>query len=163
MSALPEETRLLAAALGRLPSGLFVLTASQAQRETGILVSWVQQCSFSPPRLSVAINNQREIADWLTPGRPFTLNLLAEGQNSLVGHFARGFAPDESAFTGIAVQHLPGCAPILADALGYLLCEVVSRFPAGDHDLFIATVLAGQLLQPNASPYVHLRKNGLRY
>ncbi len=34
----------LAAALGRIPSGLFVLTAGSGATETGMLASWVQQC-----------------------------------------------------------------------------------------------------------------------
>ena len=32
------------AALGRIPSGLFVLTLRHGGRETGMLASWVQQC-----------------------------------------------------------------------------------------------------------------------
>ena len=39
-------------ALGRVPSGLFILTAGNGPTETGLLASWVQQCSFDPPRLT---------------------------------------------------------------------------------------------------------------
>ena len=51
----------LGSALGRIPSGLFILTVGQGEAETGMLASWVQQCSFDPPRVSVAIQPQREI------------------------------------------------------------------------------------------------------
>ena len=50
-----------AAALGRIPSGLFVLTARNGERETGMLASWVQQCSFTPPCVSVALRKGREL------------------------------------------------------------------------------------------------------
>ncbi|NIQ04128.1 MAG: flavin reductase, partial [Nitrospinaceae bacterium] len=33
-------------ALGRVPSGLFVLTAKCEDREDAVLASWVNQCSF---------------------------------------------------------------------------------------------------------------------
>ena len=63
----------------------------------------------------------------------------------------------------LRVERPEGCAPALADALGYLLCRVTGRFAAGDHDLFVAAVVAGKTLQPDGRPYVHVRKNGLRY
>jgi len=46
------DTAALAAALGKVPSGLFVLTAKQGDAETAMLASWVQQCSFDPPQLT---------------------------------------------------------------------------------------------------------------
>ena len=53
----------LAAALGRIPSGLFVLTVRHGGRELGMLASWVQQCSFEPPQISLAINKERDVLE----------------------------------------------------------------------------------------------------
>ncbi len=40
----------IAQVLGRIPSGIFVLTVGDdTGRETGMLASWVQQASFDPP------------------------------------------------------------------------------------------------------------------
>src|SRR5438874_8727460 len=72
-----------AAALGRVPSGLFVLTARHGTRETGMLASWVQQCSFDPPQVSMAVRKGRDVLDWLADGAAFVLNVLAEGQKQL--------------------------------------------------------------------------------
>ena len=47
-----DPSKRLAAALGRVPSGLYILTARHGDAETGMLVSWVQQCSFAPPLVS---------------------------------------------------------------------------------------------------------------
>ena len=56
----------IAAVLGRTPSGIFVLTARAADgRETGMLASWVQQASFEPPMVTVAVNRKRFLHDWL--------------------------------------------------------------------------------------------------
>lgn len=153
----------LALALGRVPSGLFILTARQGERETGMLASWVQQCSFSPPQVSIAIRPDRPLVAWLPIGAPLTLNLVGEGQNQFLSHFGKGFDLDQPAFTGLNVQRRDGEAPILCDALGHLLCRVAARYSAGDHDLFVATVLSGQLHQPDGKPWAHVRKNGLRY
>src|SRR3954463_6664775 len=97
-----EVQKSLAAALGRIPSGLFILTVRRGTDETGMLASWVQQCSFEPPRVSVAVNKERYVLDWLKEGTPFTVNVLAEGQSHFLKHFGKGFGPGEPAFHGIA-------------------------------------------------------------
>ena len=162
-----DPTQLAAVALGRIPSGLFILTArlggDDGGRETGMLASWVQQCSFDPPQVSVAVRRDRDILAWLTPGAAFTLNQLAEGQNSFLGHFGKGFALDQPAFTGLKVDRPAGEGPILLDALGHLLCRVAGRVAAGDHDTLVGQVVGGRLNQADGKPMVHVRKNGLRY
>jgi flavin reductase (DIM6/NTAB) family NADH-FMN oxidoreductase RutF len=149
--------------LGRVPSGLFILTAGHGPSETGLLASWVQQCSFGPPRVSVAVKAGRDVASLLHEGMPFTLNILGDGQKNLLAHFGKGFGPGEPAFVGLDVGR-PECeCVVLKDALGYLFCRSAGRFPAGDHDLFLGDVVGGQLLLPEGKPYVHVRKSGLRY
>ena len=150
-------------ALGRVPSGLYILTASREGRETGMLVSWVQQCAFDPPLVCLALKRGREVLGWLEPGSAFTLNLIGEGQTNFLSHFGKGFGLDQPAFAGLNVERREGEAPILTDALGYLLCRVQASYPAGDHDLFVAGVGGGRLLQGEGKPMVHVRKNGLRY
>src|SRR5271155_5885935 len=103
-----EDSQMMAQALGRLPSGLYVLTARQGERETGMLASWVQQCSFQPPQVSVAIRPDREVVAWLKLGAAFTLNLLGEGQTNFLSHFGKGFALDQEAFTGLEVERCEG-------------------------------------------------------
>jgi flavin reductase (DIM6/NTAB) family NADH-FMN oxidoreductase RutF len=141
---------------------LFVLTAGEGDKSTGMLASWVQQCSFDPPQLSVAVNPGRAIAGLLREGEPFAVSQLASGQNHLLAHFGRGAEPGESAFRGIAIETLPSGVTILAEAIGYLECRVEKRVPAGDHDLVLGRILGGRL-QGESPPAVHIRKNGSHY
>ncbi len=157
-----NNTQALAAALGLVPSGLFILTVRQGEAETGLLTSWVQQCSFEPPSVCVAIQARREVNAWLTPGKVFVLNVIEEGQKRLLGHFGKGFALTEPAFKGLHVEHPDNGPPVLHAALAYLRCRLVQRVPVGDHDLLIAEVLTGKVLR-DAKPWVHVRKNGLNY
>jgi flavin reductase (DIM6/NTAB) family NADH-FMN oxidoreductase RutF len=157
-----EGRRALAQALGRVPSGLFVVTVRRGEDETGMLASWVQQCSFEPPQVTVCLRRGRAINAWLSDGAAFAVNVLGEGQTALVRHFGRGFDPGEPAFTGLLIERPDGAAPVLADALAYLDCRVAGRCVAGDHDVLIGSVVGGRLLRDGA-PYVHVRKNGLSY
>jgi flavin reductase (DIM6/NTAB) family NADH-FMN oxidoreductase RutF len=150
------------AALGRVPSGLFVLTVRHGKRETGMLASWVQQCSFDPPQVSAAFATDRWVLGWLTDGAAFAVNVLPEGQKQLVAHFGKGFGPDEPAFEGLEVRHDGGAAPVLAAAHAYLDCRVAQRVAAGDHVLVIGQVVGGAVLH-DARPATHVRRTGKHY
>ncbi|MFO0809556.1 MAG: flavin reductase family protein [Gemmataceae bacterium] len=152
----------LAAALGRVPSGLFILTARQDESEAAMLASWVQQCSFDPPQVTVGVQRGRPAYALLPDGATCVLNVVAEGQTTMLKHFGRGFAPGEPAFAGIAVERTADGVAILTDALAHLECRVVGRASGGDHELLIARVEAGSL-HSDGKPWVHLRKNGLGY
>ena len=62
-----DRHKALAAALAGAPSWLFILLREN-ESETGMLVSWVQQCSFEPPLLSLALRQGRDLLAWLMPG-----------------------------------------------------------------------------------------------
>lgn len=157
-----DPERQLAAALGRVPSGIFVVTVAQNGLATGMLASWVQQCSFRPARLSLALKPDREIVKLLPVGATFTLNILESSQTDIVAHFGKGYALTEDAFHGLSVERRTMGGPVLTEALAFLDCQVVERVPAGDHDLFVADISAGGVLD-EGQPMVHIRKNGMHY
>jgi flavin reductase (DIM6/NTAB) family NADH-FMN oxidoreductase RutF len=157
-----DPQKQLAAALGRVPSGLFILTARQGDTETGLLASWVQQCSFKPPLLTFCVQSGRDIARLLQPGAAFTLNILDDTQTDMIAHFGKGFALTEPAFTGLDVERPADWPTVLTDALACLHGKVVARYAAGDHDLLLGEVLAGRMLG-EGHPMVHVRKSGMHY
>ncbi|HJT76773.1 MAG TPA: flavin reductase family protein [Gemmataceae bacterium] len=161
MSAASDPKQYLAA-LGRVPSGLFVLTARSGGDETGVLTSWVQQCSFEPPQVTVALKQGRDVSAWLTPDAAFVLNVLDDTQTDMIAHFGRGFDPGQPAFTGLEVGRSPEGLPVLSEALAYLECRVTGRCTAGDHDLVIGRVVGGRMLN-EGQPMVHIRKSGTHY
>jgi flavin reductase (DIM6/NTAB) family NADH-FMN oxidoreductase RutF len=127
-----------------------------------MLASWVQQCSFDPPQISLAVKPGRYAADLLTSGAAFAVNIVGNGQPDLVKHFGKGFGPAEPAFTGLDVYHTADGVPVLRAALAHLDCRVAVRTGAGDHDLVIGRVVAGRL-HGDGQPAVHIRKSGAHY
>jgi flavin reductase (DIM6/NTAB) family NADH-FMN oxidoreductase RutF len=152
----------LASALGRIPSGVYILTLACDGIETGMLASWVQQCSFKPPMISFVIQRGRPIADLLANDAVFTLNILEAAQTDMIAHFGKGFTLTDSAFHGLDIRNAMPHGPILQEAHAYLHAKVLDRMPAGDHELFLAEVTAGCLLD-DSQPMVHIRKNGFHY
>jgi flavin reductase (DIM6/NTAB) family NADH-FMN oxidoreductase RutF len=157
-----SEDDSLAAALGRIPSGLFVLTVRHGDQETGMLASWVQQCSFDPPQITAALRQGRAVLAWLTQGATFALNVIPEGGKALVAHFGKGFEVGQPAFQGLEVKRDNENPPILLASHAYLICRVASQLEVGDHNLVVGRVTEGSVLNAG-HPTVHVRKNGLKY
>jgi flavin reductase (DIM6/NTAB) family NADH-FMN oxidoreductase RutF len=150
------------AALGRVPSGIFILTVGTGARATGMLASWVMQAGFEPPMVSVAVKHGRYVCDWLSEGQPFVLNLVGEGQTGFLKHFGKGFEPGANAFESIDIQNCRTGVPMLTEAIGHLECEPAGHVDSGDHRVFLARVVRGRFADTSA-PMVHVRKSGARY
>lgn len=153
----------IGSALGRVPSGLYVLTARSGDRATGILASWVQQAGFHPPMLTVAVNRDRYIGDWIAASGRLALSQLATGSKALIRHFGRGFEPDTPAFEGLGLLQEAAGGPILEAAMAFLDAEVVGALAEGDHRLFLARIVGGRVLDSGLKPLLHVRANGFHY
>lgn len=165
-STAPDPDPGIGSVLGRVVSGVYVLTASNgAGHETGMLASWVQQAAFSPPLVTVAVNRSRYLNDWLSEHPFCVLNVISESQKELLRHFGRGFEPDAAAFDGIECNRSEQGLPILSDSLGYLECRSIQQIEAGDHFVYVLEILNGAPgpRLDSESPMVHIRKNGFGY
>jgi len=148
--------------LGRVTSGIYILTAGTGGHATGMLASWVMQAGFEPPMVSVAVKSGRYIEEWLTEGKPFVLNVVTEKQFDLLKHFGSGFDLGEPAFEGLEITTCSCGVPILSDCLGYLECEPDSHIDSGDHRIFLAKIVGGGL-HADTPPMTHVRKSGKQY
>jgi len=166
MHHVPDDVKMtIGRALGRVPSGVFILTAMHDGKPLAMMASWVQQVAFAPPSVSVAIAKERPAHGALSavPGTTFALSVVPDGDTSLMKKYARGIPADADPFEGVNITRTANGTIVLADALAYLECRVSKRVEFnGDHDLFIAEVVAGQMLKDGAS-FMHLRGNGFHY
>ena len=154
-------------AMGRIPSGRFVLTAASGDKRVGILVSFVQQACLNPPMVTVAIAKGRAIMPLISESRQFGLCQLADDDKMLLRKFkAYNDAPvKDDPFLGTRlIRGVLPKLPILASSLAYLECVLVSHMDIeGDHNLFVGAVRGGSLLAPDKQPYVRLRDTGHDY
>ncbi|MDF5728796.1 MAG: flavin reductase, partial [Rhizonema sp. PD38] len=151
-------------ALGRLSSGLYILTTSHGELRSAMVASWVAQASFKPLGLTVAVAKDRAIESMLHVGDRFVLNILEEGNSqSLMKHFLKRFSPGADRFEGVRTYLATNGCPILVDTLAYMECEVSRRVECGDHWLIYSTVFVGRISKPDASPAVHHRQVGNHY
>lgn len=152
----------VARALGRIPSGLFIVTAGTGSQATGFLASFVQQVGFEPPVLTVSVKGDRHVAALIREHKAFCVSVLHDDSKGLLGHFARGFEPGAPAFEGVAIDTSAAGVPFPTDALANLHCKLVGEGAWTDHVLFAGEVVDGRC-GGDAAPMVHTRKNGLNY
>lgn len=152
----------IGAGLGRIPSGCAILTVQDESRSTGVLVSWVQQASFDPPSVSVALRKGRPAGEMVEKSGRFLLNIIGTNPTALFKHFGKGFSPDEDAFGGLSVS--PSSFGMrIHSCIAHLGCRMTQRVAVGDHDLYIGTVEAAGEMGQVFQPYVHIRSSGFSY
>jgi flavin reductase (DIM6/NTAB) family NADH-FMN oxidoreductase RutF len=97
-------------------------------------------------------------------GDRFVLNILEEGNDQpLMKHFLKRFPPGADRFAGIKIYPASNDCPILADALAYLECEVISRMEGDDHWIVYSSVNIGRVAKTDSLTAVHHRKVGNHY
>lgn len=149
--------------LGRVPTGLFIVTAENAGQKAGFLASWICQAGFAPPSISVAIKQDRPIMRQMGRGATFAVNVLGTDDQKVMAHFAKGFSLDEDPFEGFNVARSERGTPYLPDALGYMECELMRVLePSTEHNLVVGRIVDGRM-QREGEPRVHIRKSGARY
>jgi flavin reductase (DIM6/NTAB) family NADH-FMN oxidoreductase RutF len=162
MTVTTSQNEQLGAAIGTIPSGLFIVTSQQNGKTATMLASWVQQAGFEPPSVTIIVGKGRPIESFLTVGSPVVINILAKGDGKSIGHFAKGFAPDVDPFDGVETAIAPSGQPYLTDAIAYLDATVAGSLDAGDHTVILANLNAGERLHEGESA-IHTRKNGFKY
>lgn len=122
-----------------VPSPVAVVTVEADGRRLGLTVETLVSLSLEPPLVGVAISRQAAMHELLRESGRFAVSALAEGQEALAQHFARG-VPPIALWEGIALE--PGdTAPLLAGALGWLEATVAGELEAGTHTFFVGSVV----------------------
>lgn len=160
----PARSQQTATALGRIPSGLFVITWRGGDADRVMLASWVMQAGLEPPLVSVAIKTSRDLLAVARAGSPFVINVLAESQRPLLARFGKPIPDGEEPFAGLAIERTADGVATLTGVSAWLSCRMVGEVEVetADH-----VVVLGQVEMAAGSaeidPLVHIRRNGLRY
>ncbi len=158
-----EKMDSLGKALGRIASGVYIVTLQHEGLRQGVLITWISQASFEPPTLTIAFNKERPILSSIEKGKVLAINILSSRNMDVFKSFARHAQPDEDRFTGLAVELSANGCPVFSGAVAYLECRVESMVDCGDHFVCLAEVLNGSLLDVDLEPMVHIRKSGFQY
>lgn len=138
-------------AAGHWTTGVAVITAfDAADRPQGLTMSAVTSLSLDPMLFLICIDLRSSTLPAINHSRCFTINILAEHQATLCGHFASKHAEK---FSNVDYRRsLWG--PALPGSLAALGCAVVSQHPGGDHLIIVGQVMDIQIVeQPPLTHY----------
>ena len=148
-------------ALGKVVSGLFIVTSQKENEKMGFTASFLTQTSFEPPIITMAMKKGRNSLEFINEAKIFTVNVMAKSEMKLIGKFANPNFTYDELFTDLEYKEINNM-PVLNSAVSYLNCKVISIVDSGDHVLVLGEVFDGDLLNENEPAY-HIRKNGFNY
>ena len=147
-------------ALGRIPSGLFIVTAKYQDKEDAVLASWVNQCAFDPPEVTISLGKMRNARLLIESSGVFIVNVLGKESKDLMKHFFKSH--EGSIFDGLKTRKGLEGVRILTDAVSYLECRLSDAVVSGDHVVYFGEVVGGKMLK-GGEPSFHVRDNGFNY
>jgi flavin reductase (DIM6/NTAB) family NADH-FMN oxidoreductase RutF len=140
--------------LGRFASGVTVVTVREGDTDHGMTASAFCSLSLDPPLTLVCIERTTRMHEILSRVDRYAVNLLTTRQEALSRRFAE--PPDDNRFEGVGFDRGLTGAPLLRDVLAHLECEVVDRYPGGDHSIIVGKVIAAEAFG-DARPLLYYR------
>jgi flavin reductase len=130
------------AAVGSFATGVTVITTYGEQHGYGMTANAFSSVSLDPPLVLVCVISPSEGCDHIERNGCFAVNILAADQEPLSRYFASRDRPrGRDAFREVSHRRGASGSPIIDGALGYLDCQLHTRHPAGDHQIFLGEVL----------------------
>jgi len=120
---------------GKFATGITIITTKDGEDTHGMTANGFMSVSLEPALILVSIGKQQKLHDLLLKSGRFGVSILNDKQENISNHFAGKFDKD----LDLSFEEKGG-TPLIPDALGYFVANVVSTHEEGDHTLFIGEV-----------------------
>jgi flavin reductase (DIM6/NTAB) family NADH-FMN oxidoreductase RutF len=161
-----EYDRLRRRVLWTMPAGLYVIgSTDKADRRNGMTANWVTQLSFEPKLVAVSIEREALTHELIDLGGCFSVCILDREDRAIVRKFTKPVDVDLVAKTLNEFPYLERVtgAPVLAQSMAFLDCEVRERIPVGGHTLFIGEILDSGFLKDEDTPVLRMEDTRMNY
>jgi flavin reductase (DIM6/NTAB) family NADH-FMN oxidoreductase RutF len=122
---------------------MFVVTTRVDDESAGCLVGFTSQVSIGPPRFLVGLSIRNHTYGVAQRASHLAVHLLERQHCELARLFGSETGDRTDKFARCSWQAGPHEMPILSDATGWFVGEVLSRFDLGDHVGFLLEPVAG--------------------
>jgi 3-hydroxy-9,10-secoandrosta-1,3,5(10)-triene-9,17-dione monooxygenase reductase component len=124
--------------LGRLPTGVVIVTGGDPDAPSGLVVGSFMSVSLDPPL--VVVSPAKTSTSWpaIEAGGFFCANVLHSDQTDLARTFSRSGGDK---FAGVSWRPAPVTgAPLLEGVAAWIDCRIHQTIEAGDHQLVLGEV-----------------------
>ncbi len=118
-------------------TGVTVVTTQSRGEVRGMTANAFMSGSLDPPLCVISVGLTARMHAHLVEAGHFGVNILARGQEALIGHFSG------NPLEGMELKYeYAGKTPLLAHAYATMAARVIARHACGDHSLFIGHLFA---------------------
>jgi flavin reductase (DIM6/NTAB) family NADH-FMN oxidoreductase RutF len=141
-------------AVGAFATGINVITTRGEEMGYGLTANAFSSVSLDPPLVLVCVGSNSDGSQVIQRVGAFAVNVLSAEQEPLSRYFASKDRPrGRDAFRDVPhSEAITGC-PLLEGAAAQMDCRLHAALPAGDHMIFIGTVVALNV-DPEAKPLI---------
>ena len=144
--------------MGHFGTGITIVTAMDDAEPVGMACNSFTSVSLDPPLVLFCAAKSSSTWPRIQRAKHFCVNVLGEDGEQLCRTFA---APGADRFGGVGWEVGPSGAPVLADSLAYIDCEMDAEHDAGDHIIVVGRVT--ELGQRDGKPLMFFRGGYGRY
>ncbi len=157
--------------LWTMPSGLYVVGSRYQDRCNLMTLNWATQLSFEPKLVGIGVEHGAVTHELISGGRVFSLCVIDREDRAIVRKFVKPVEdpgmPSEHAADGTlngfpVVERATG-APILAQAVAWLDCEVRQAVETGGHTLFVGEIVDCGFAKDEATPVLRMEDTRMNY
>lgn len=147
------------AAMRTLASGVCIVATGAGKGKRGLTVTAVCSLTMEPPRVLVCVNKSADGHDHILRNGVFSLSVLASEHRRLAEVFSGQDGSKGSVrFEADRWRMSEHEAPVLADALCGLVCEVTETLDMGSHTVVIGLVVDAAYRQEGEALLYHQAK-----
>jgi flavin reductase (DIM6/NTAB) family NADH-FMN oxidoreductase RutF len=162
-----EYDRLRRRVLWKMPSGLYVIgSTDRAQRRNGMTLNWATQVSFDPKWLGIAVERAALTHELIEASGVFSLCMIDREDRAIVRKFTKPVEVDLEQRTLNGIAYIDGpvtSAPVLAQAVAYVECEVRQPVVVGEHTLFLGDVVNVAFLKDEETEVLRMDDTRMNY
>jgi len=122
-----------------------LVTSAHGDRRNVMAAAWSTPLCTRPPLVSVAINIGHYTHELITASQEFALNIPGEDLLAAVQFCGSRHGRGRDKLADAGLTPLPAtkiAAPLIAQCLGHLECQLIKAPVFGDHSLFVGQVVA---------------------
>ncbi|MCD6026567.1 MAG: putative monooxygenase oxidoreductase [Solimicrobium sp.] len=125
-------------ALSQFATGVTIITTRlESGRFLGLTASSFNSVSLNPPLVLWSLSEKATSLPIFSVNSHYVINILAANQKELAKQFSQ---PSLDRFTGVEFSLSANGMPILAGTAAWFECRNRSRYPEGDHVIFVGEV-----------------------
>jgi flavin reductase (DIM6/NTAB) family NADH-FMN oxidoreductase RutF len=122
---------------------MYVVTTRSGDERAGCLVGFTSQVSIGPPRFLVGLSKRNHTYRVAQQATHLAVHLVPRTQKDLARLFGSETGDEVDKFARCPWHTGPHDMPVLTDAAGWFVGEVLDRYDLGDHVGFLVNPVAG--------------------